>query len=597
MVARSLLTVLMLTASAMFFAPFASAQGSDTVFDEAGALSAAEERDVQAAFNQASAESGDPLYAFLEPDTNVASDNLNAQHEFLLDRVQQADLPADVGVIVVAPDERWSQVQNLSGNTEQDVYGAMVPYFQDGDFAQGLVAGATQYQDSLSVLPELLTTGGVLATLTALAGGALLLFNRRRKERELEEQRRLVEREFAALTERMDAFGEKERLVAGYLEAQRPLLDQKNEEEVEAKIRDARSAGFGREFNEAASHLASDPGSAREKIASGRRLLDKALSNLVEAESTIDQYRAADEALEGMLRVAAEEIDAAETAERSARETGASVEYQDLRRKYDRLAKETANRTGRRDEFDPRETLAAVGALIEKARDRRTAMEAEVSARAILPEERSLAKDALLRARETLKEYARAYATATNGWGPAALEEAPAPEELSADLRDASGCVERSGTAEAAGRFVEARSLLEGAAQTARVTMQAPSALKEVVAEADRRRREGEEKLAKLEARLEHAKANRHRMGPRQKRQLRDYERRLDDARGGFFGTDWLTALLVFEALDTDYMYVDSPGGDFGDGGWADGGDWGGGDWGGDFGGGDFGGGDFGGGF
>jgi hypothetical protein len=127
--------------------------------------------------------------------------------------------------------------------------------------------------------------------------------------------------------------------------------------------------------------------------------------------------------------------------------------------------------------------------------------------------------------------------------------------------------------------------------------MQAPSALKEVVAEADRRRREGEEKLAKLEARLEHAKANRHRMGPRQKRQLRDYERRLDDARGGFFGTDWLTALLVFEALDTDYMYVDSPGGDFGDGGWADGGDWGGGDWGGDFGGGDFGGGDFGGGF
>jgi uncharacterized membrane protein YgcG len=49
MVARSLLTVLMLTASAMFFAPFASAQGSDTVFDEAGTLSAAEERDVQAA--------------------------------------------------------------------------------------------------------------------------------------------------------------------------------------------------------------------------------------------------------------------------------------------------------------------------------------------------------------------------------------------------------------------------------------------------------------------------------------------------------------------------------------------------------------------
>src|SRR3712207_1637662 len=92
-----------------------------------------------------------------------------------------------------------------------------------------------------------------------------------------------------------------------------------------------------------------------------------------------------------------------------------------------------------------------------------------------------------------------------------------------------------------------------------------------------RRRRKGEKKLAELEARLERAKSSRHRMGPRQRRELREYERRLDDARGGFFGADWLTALLVFEALDTDYVYVDSPGGDFG-GGFGDGGDWGGGD-------------------
>ena len=98
-------------------------------------------------------------------------------------------------------------------------------------------------------------------------GGALFLWNRRRREREIEEQRQLAEREFAELTERMDEFGEKERLVAGYLEAQRPLLDQRCEEEVETRIRDARSAGFGREFNEAASHLASDPRLAREKIA------------------------------------------------------------------------------------------------------------------------------------------------------------------------------------------------------------------------------------------------------------------------------------------------------------------------------------------
>src|SRR5215212_1907172 len=306
MVARAVLMVLMLAASAMLLAPFVSARASETVFDDAGVLDAAEEQDVQAAFDQASAESGDPLYVFLEPDTNVANDNLNAQHELLLNRAEQADLPSDAGVIMVAPDERWSQVHNLSGDTEQDVYGAMVPYFQDGDFARGLVAGATQYEDSLSILPELLTTGGVLAALVALAGGTFLLFNRRRKQRDLEEQRHLAEREFAELTQRMDAFGEKERLVAGYLEVQRPLLDQKTEEEVEAKIRDARSAGFGREFNEAASYLASGPRSAREKISTGRRLLDNALSGLAEAESTIDQYRAADEALDGRLRLAAD---------------------------------------------------------------------------------------------------------------------------------------------------------------------------------------------------------------------------------------------------------------------------------------------------
>jgi hypothetical protein len=77
--------------------------------------------------------------------------------------------------------------------------------------------------------------------------------------RELEEQRQLAEGEFAELTERMDEFGEKERLVAGYLEAQRPLLDRRCEEEVETRIQDSRSAGFGREFNEAASHLAPPP--------------------------------------------------------------------------------------------------------------------------------------------------------------------------------------------------------------------------------------------------------------------------------------------------------------------------------------------------
>jgi hypothetical protein len=140
--------------------------------------------------------------------------------------------------------------------------------------------------------------------------------------------------------------------------------------------------------------------------------------------------------------------------------------------------------------------------------------------------------------------------------------------------------------------------VLEEAATLSRDVMQAPRALKAAVAEADRKRREGEEKLKELEARLERAKANEHLMDPYQRQRLREYEYGLQNARFGFFGADWLTALLLFEALDHDYVYMDgAPGEGFGEGGWGDGGDWSGGDWGGgDWGGGDFGGGDFGGG-
>jgi hypothetical protein len=76
-------------------------------------------------------------------------------------------------------------------------------------------------------------------------------------------------------------------------------------------------------------------------------------------------------------------------------------------------------------------------------------------------------------------------------------------------------------------------------------------------------------------------------MDPRQQQRLREYEYQLGNARYGFFGADWLTALLLFEALDNDYMHVGDPSS-------FDAGDFGGGDWGGgDFGGGDFGRGDF----
>ncbi len=51
----------------------------------------------------------------------------------------------------------------------------------------------------------------------------------------------------------------------------------------------------------------------------------------------------------------------------------------------------------------------------------------------------------------------------------------------------------------------------------------------------------------------------------------------LQNARYGFFGADWITALLLFEALDHDYAYMGGvPGEGFG-------GDWGGGDFGGGF--------------
>jgi hypothetical protein len=152
--------------------------------------------------------------------------------------------------------------------------------------------------------------------------------------------------------------------------------------------------------------------------------------------------------------------------------------------------------------------------------------------------------------------------------------------------------MDQADRAASSGRFSEARSLLQGAAELARKTMQSPTRLKAAAAEADRKKREGEEKLQELEARLAQAKANEHLMDPHQRQRLREYEYQLGNARYGFFGADWLTALLLFEALDNDYMYVGDPS-SFGDGDFGSG-DWGGGDWGGgDFGGGDFGGGGF----
>jgi hypothetical protein len=410
----------------------------------------------------------------------------------------------------------------------------------------------------------------------------------------MEEERRSAEQEFADLTVHLNEFDEKERLVSGYLEAQRPLLDQRTEEWVESRISDAKTTGFAQEFDEAASRLISDPIWARERMEHGRKLLAESMQKLYEAEKTMDDYRAADEALDGKLHEVKERIQAAEEAEEIARDEGVAVEPLNLRPEYDLVAREAADRASRRDEFDPRHGLAAVEALAERARRHREALQNDISARDALPDERYATEGALVRARETLEEYRGAHERALGEFGASALGEVPNPGELSSSLLEAEGFLDQAERAASSGRFTEARSLLQGAADLARKIMQSPGRLKAATAEADRKKREGEEKLQELEARLAQAKANEHLMDPYQRQRLREYEYQLENARYGFFGGDWLTALLLFEALDNDYTYVGDPS-SFDAGGY--GGDWGGGDWGGgDWGGGDFGGGDFGGG-
>src|SRR5918997_2929942 len=247
MVARFLLMVLLLLVPAAILAPGAAAQGSDTIYDEAGALSDSEEQKVQEAFDAAQDDAGQPLYAFLVPDTGV--DSMADRRELLAREAREENLPQDAGVIVVAPNDEWAHLANLDGTSEQAVYETMEPGFQEGDFAAGLTAGAQQIQGEPVASqgdPGAggLTGGGLLLALVALAAVGLFLRNRRANRRRIEEERRSAEEEFADLTIRLDEFDEKERLVSGHLEAQRPLLDQRTEEWVEARISDARTASF-----------------------------------------------------------------------------------------------------------------------------------------------------------------------------------------------------------------------------------------------------------------------------------------------------------------------------------------------------------------
>jgi len=578
----------------------ALAQDTDTVYDRADVLTNAQEQKVQDSFDAAQEETRQSVYTFLVPDTGV---NTTQDRQDLLTReAGEAGVPQDAGVIMVAPEDRWDVAYNLNGVSEDVVSDAMEPDFGNGDFASGLVAGAAEIRGG-PVAPQgnpdsgaggLAWGGLILLLLVGGAGMVALLRNRRARKRQLEVQRRIAEEEFAGLTTSLDQFDEKERLVSGYLEAQRPLLDRRTEERIESSIADAKSAGFAQEFNEAAPRLTSDPVLARERMERGRDLLGGAMQNLDEAERTMDDYRAAEEALEGRLRAVREEILAAERAGEVARAEGVAVGPLELREEYDLLALEAANRTSHRDDFDPRQSLAAFETLARRAGEHVETMREEISARDALPEERLSTEGALVQARTALEEYRVAHEKAVGEFGQAAFGEVPNPGELSSGLLEADGAVERADRASSAGRFAEARSLLQRAVDLARETMQAPSRLKAATAEADRKKREGEEKLEELEARLARAKENEHLMDPRQRQRLREYEHGLQNARFGFFGGDWLTAILLFEALDNDYASMGDPssfdpGGDYGGGDWG-GGDWGGGDWGG---GGDFGGGGF----
>jgi uncharacterized membrane protein YgcG len=575
--------------------PAALAQGTDTVYDEVGVLTGSQEQNVQEAFDSAQEEAGQPIYAFLVPDTGVSTPQ---DRQDLL--TQEASVPQDAGVIMVAPKDRWDVAANLNGISEDAVSNAMEPDFADGNFAAGLIAGANEIKGGPVAPPGdpeggagVLLGGGLLVLLAGAA--ALILFrNRRARRRRIELERGRAEDEFAGLTTRLDEFDQKEKLVSGYLEAQRPLLDQKTEEWVEGRLSDASTAGFAQEFNEAASVLTSDPFRARELMGRGRDLLAGAVGNLDEAERTMDEYRAAEEALDNGLLAAEEGIQAAERAGQIARSEGIAVEPPKLRPDYERLARKIGDRASHRNEFDPRETLAALEELGRQAREYDEVVRDNISARDALPDERHSTEGTLLRARTALEDYRGAYERAVGEFGQAALVNVPDPGELSSSLLESDGAVEGADRASSAGRFVEASSLLRRAADRAGETMRAPGRLKAASVEADRKKREGEKKLQELEARLAQAKANEHLMGPYQRQRLRDYEYQLQNARYGFFGGDWLTAILLFEALDNDYMNMgdpssfDDPGGDWGGGDFG-GGDWGGGDWGGgDFGGGDF---------
>src|SRR5215218_8261573 len=150
MVARFLLTVLFLVAPAVVLAPTAAAQDRDTVFDEAGVLSPADEREVQSAFDGVGAESGDPLYAFLVSDTNAEGAE---RRELFLNEAQEAGAPPDARVILGDTEARWDLVR-VAGDSDEAVRHPTPPDPRDRGCGEARLPGPADIQDNLSVLPD-----------------------------------------------------------------------------------------------------------------------------------------------------------------------------------------------------------------------------------------------------------------------------------------------------------------------------------------------------------------------------------------------------------------------------------------------------------
>src|SRR5918995_5296693 len=160
--------------------PVALAQDTDTVYDEAGVLTESQEQNVQESFDSAQEEAGQPIYAFLVPDTGVSTPQ--DRQDLLTQEAREANLQQDAGVIMVAPKDRWDVAANLNGVSEDAVSNAMKPDFADGNFASGLIAGADEIKGE-PVAPPSNPEGGVLlgGLLVLLAGAAALILFRNRR--------------------------------------------------------------------------------------------------------------------------------------------------------------------------------------------------------------------------------------------------------------------------------------------------------------------------------------------------------------------------------------------------------------------------------